>query len=169
MATVNDILRATLKGLIHGADVFNNVFHYVVITGTENDYTVIATAISAALDTAFSGLEVAISSGVQSDGLDLFEWDFTNNEWDGKAGVVSSALIGIQAAEMLPNGDSIVLRFVTEELRRQGRKFIPGLTEFDCNKNDLSTAIIATALVSANLLNNDIIAGGGHYSSVHVQ
>ncbi len=160
MAAVDDILRATLKGTIQASDIWNLVFHYVVITGSETNYATIAAAIDTALDTAFNALEANISTHIESFGLDLFEWDFVDNEWDGKAGVVSSALVGLEAGDRLPNGNSMVIRFVTEELRRQGRKFIPGITEVDSSNNTVSVSMLATLVTAMNLLNNDIVAGG---------
>lgn len=160
MAAVNDILRATLKGTIAATDVWNMVFHYIVITGSETNYGTIATAIDTAIDTAFNALEAHISTAVLATGLDLFEWDFTDNEFDGKAGVVSTALNGLAVADRTPNGLSMVLRFQTEELRRQGRKFIPGITEVDLSQNTVNAATLATLVTAMNLLNNDIVAGG---------
>lgn len=160
MAAINDVLRATLRGSIASADLVEMVFHYVVITGTETDYTAIATAIGTALNTAFSGMESQLSDRINMSQLDLFEWDFAANEFDGKAGIVSTSLIGTRVGEARADGIAVVMRFVTEELRRQGRKFVPGLTEDNVSVNSLQSGILTPALATAALLNNDIIAGG---------
>lgn len=160
MAVVGDILRATLKGDIRNADVVNLVFHYIVTAGTELDYVVIATAIESALRIAFAGMESALSTDFDMDEMDLFEWDFALNEFDGKASVVSTALNGLNAGNMMPSGISVVMRFATEELRRQGRKFIPGLTEPDVLQDGLQSSILTPSVVTVALLNNDITAGG---------
>lgn len=160
MASVDDILRYTLSGAIDAQDLFNLVFHYIVITGTETDYDAINVAISAALATALGGMESAISSEVVSDTADLFQWDFVDNEFDGKASGVTSALIGTSVSASAPNGICAVMRFATEELRRQARKFIPGMINSNVANDALQSPILSPAIVSAALLNDDIIVGG---------
>ncbi len=160
MAGENDILRATLKGNIAAADVVNMVFHYVVTTGVETDYSAIAVAIGTALNTAFADLEAFVSSRINMTQLDLSEWDFVDNEFDGKATAVVTSLIGTDATAADIDGAAMVLRFITEELRRQGRKFIPGLTEGDITDNALAAPLIAAGLASAVILNDDFVAGG---------
>lgn len=160
MATVNDVLRATLKGDIRNQDIYNLVFHYIVTAGTETNYDTIATAIEAALDVAFTGMEGQISLDVDMSELDLFEYDFVSSEFDGKASVSASALNGASAANMMPSGISVVMRFATEELRRQARKFIAGVTEPDVLQDTLQSLILTPALATAALLNDDIVAGG---------
>lgn len=160
MATVNDILRATLKGSVGLIDDLNMVFHYIVITGTETDYSAIAVAIGSALNAAFNGMEGNISDRVNMTELDLFEWDFVNNEFDGKASAVVTSLIGEGLGAALPDGISVVMRFLTEELRRQGRKFVPGVLEADTTDNTILSGLLTPALATAALLNDDIIAGG---------
>lgn len=157
---VNDILRATLKGTIASADLVEMVFHYICITGTETDYTAIATAIGTQINTAFGGLEAQTSTRINMNGLDLFEWDFVANEMDGKAGIVTTALVGTAGGAALPDGSAGVMRFVTEELRRQGRKFVPGIIEANTTDNALAAAWVTPALATAALLNDDIITGG---------
>lgn len=160
MAAIGDVLRATLKGDIRNQQAVNLVFHYIVTVGTETDYVAIATAIEAALDLAFVGMESAISSDFDMAELDLFEWDAVLNEFDGKASVLSAALNGSSAANMMPNGIAVLMRFATEELRRQARKFVPGLTEPDVLQDTLQSNILTPSVASAALLNDDIVAGG---------
>jgi len=160
MAATNDVLRANLRGNIASADVWNMVFHYFVTAGLETDYTVIATAIEAQLATAFAFMTGDLSDDIDSIDLDLAEWDFTADEFDGKATVVSLALFGTDASPMLPNGIAVVVRFITEELRRQARKFIPGITEVDSSENQVSASLLVSAALTAASLNNPFAAGG---------
>ena len=160
MAGVNDVLRWTLSGQIDLVDLFNLVFHYVVITGTETDYDTINAAIGTAVSTAMSGLEAQLSTEVQGSVMDLWEYDFSNHEFDGKATGVTTALIGTNGGAAEPNGIALLMRFGTEELRRQARKFIPGITELNVTNDVLQAAVLAPAITSAGLLGDDITAGG---------
>lgn len=157
---VDDILRFTLSGQIDSTDLFNLVFHYVCITGTETDYDVIAVNIAADVATAFSGIEAQIVTEISGDTFDLWEYDFGLNEFDGKASGATTALIGSNAQAALPNGISLLMRWGTEELRRQARKFIPGMTELNVTNDALQAAVLTPALATVALLNDDITTGG---------
>ena len=160
MSTVGAVFRATLSGAILATDLVNMVFHFIITTGTELDDTVIATAIGGHLNAAFAGMLPQISTAIIMNALDLFEWDFVANEFDGKASIVVSSYIGTNVGDALPNGISLVMRFITEELRRQARKFCPGMVEGNVTSNTLAASILTPALASAALLNNDVVAGG---------
>jgi len=159
MATTDDILRATLVYVIQGSSVGNLVHTYRVVSGTELDYTVIANAIETALEAAYAAVEVFIHANVSPTSLELSEWDFTDNEWDGKASVASDVPNGVQSGDGLPTGIAGVMRFPTLELRRQGRKFIPGMSEVDIVGDGLLSGVLAAMVTSAALINNDITAG----------
>lgn len=159
MATVDDILRATLTFNMLDSSIGNLVHHFRVTAGTETDYVAIATAIETALEAGYAAIEVFMSSQVDPISLDLSEWDFTDNEWDGKSSVAATVPDGAEASEPLPAGIAYLMRWPTEELRRQARKFIPGATEVSVSGNTLTGSTISALAVSAALLNNDITAG----------
>ena len=159
MATVNDILRATLQYTMQDSQIGNLVHHYRVTVGTETDYNAIAVAIETALETGYAAIEVHMSTAISPISLDLSEWDFTDNEWDGKASVAATVPDGSSGGGPLPNGIAIVMRWPTDELRRQARKFVPGAVEGDSNENTLNALSLAEAVISAALLNNDVTAG----------
>lgn len=160
MATVNDILRATLNFNIGGGSVGNLVHHFRVTVGTETDYVLIATAIETALEIAYLAAETKMSINVDPVSLELAEWDFVGNEFDGKSSVTATVPDGSTVGDPLPSGIAGLMRFPTAELRRQARKFIPGLVEAEVAGDVISAAQVADYVTSAALLNNDIIAGG---------
>ncbi len=159
MATVDDILRATLNFNMADASIGNLVHHFRVTVGTETDYVVIATAIETALELGYAAIEVHISDTISPISLELSEWDFVDNEWDGKASVSATVPDGLHIGSQLPSGIAMVMRFPTDELRRQARKFVPGAVESDSNQNQIGALALAELVISAALLNNDITAG----------
>lgn len=159
MATVDDILRTTLTFNIGGGSVGNLVHHYRVTAGTETDYVAIATAIDAALATAYTAVLPSISNEVVPISADLSEWDSADEEWDGKASVTGTAPAGSGTTPPMPSGMAGVLRFPTAELRRQARKFLPGMLEADSDGDAILGPAIAEMVTVAALLNNDITAG----------
>lgn len=159
MATVNDVLRATISGTMLDAVTWNMVFHYLVTVGTDNDYLTIAAAIETQLQAAFVALEAQLHQDVASSNLVLAEWDFADNEFDGKAQVISDVLEGVAAFQGLPNQVGVLMRWPTAELRRQARKFVPGLHENAAFDNNIGGVVIAAAATSAAILNNTFAAG----------
>ena len=159
MATVNDILRATLNFNIGGNSVGNLVHHFRVTVGTETDYIAIATAIETALEAAYEDIETDMSDDVDPISLELSEWDFTGNEWDGKASVTATVPDGSSALDPVPEGIAYLIRFPTDELRRQARKFIPGVHEDAISGSALAGTVITKLITVGALLNNDVTAG----------
>lgn len=160
MAAANDILRATLVYNIGTASVGNLVHHYRVTVGTETDYVAIATAIAAALNTAYAAAEAFMHGVISPVSLELSEWDFTDNEWDGKASVTSLVPDGSATGEALPAGVAAVLRFPTAELRRQARKFLPGMAEVNVIGDAHTAGALAGYVTAGAIINNDVVAGG---------
>lgn len=159
MASTDDILRATLNFNIQGSSVGNMVWHYRVVSGTETDYVQIATDLETHLEGAFAATELLISDTVDPISLELAEWDFTDNEWDGKASVAANVPDGALAGDPYPTGIAALIRFPTDELRRQARKFIPGMVEAQITGDSLSAPLIAALVTSGALLNNDVVVG----------
>lgn len=160
MAGVGDILRATTVFVLPNNDVGNFVWNFVGVAGSETNYATIANAIEASHETAFADVETDTSLGVDPDELQLAEWDFVLNQWDGKSAVIANYPDGSEAGELNPNGIACVLRFITEARRRQARKFLPGIPEAHQNNDALSAGYIANAVLTSVNLNDDIIAGG---------
>lgn len=159
MATIDDILRATLNFNIGGGSVGNMVFHYRVVVGTDTDYIDIATDLEFSLAANFAAVEVFMCDTVSPISLELAEWDFTDNEWDGKASVTATVPDGAVATDCLPTGIAGLMRFPTLELRRQGRKFVPGVPENECTDDLISANLLGALITSAALVNNDRNAG----------
>lgn len=159
MATTNDILRATLRGSFLDSVTWNLVFHYLVTAGTETNYVTIANGIQTQLAAALTAIEAELHDDVTTDDLVLAEWDFADNEFDGKAQVISSALEGVKVFQGLPNQTGVLIRWPTVELRRQARKFIPGLHENAAFDNNIGAVVVAAAAVTAAILNNTFAAG----------
>lgn len=160
MATTDDILRSTLVGVMLDSQTWMNVWHYRVVSGTELDYAVINDAIEAHMDTAYALIEASVASSVDTIDLLLSEWDFTDNEWDGKDQSSAGCLNGSGAGDSAPNGISAVVRFVTDEIRRQGRKFIPGVIETHLSGNTISVGFASDLVDFADIMAADVTAGG---------
>ena len=160
MATTADIFRVTQSYDLSGSSIGNLVWHFRVVAGTSVDYTAIATAIDTALALGWAAAEVLMSTDITPNNLDLAEWDATDNEWDGKATVAGTSPAGAAAGAALPAPVAAVLRWPTLELRRQARKFVPGMIEANSNGDVMDGTLTAALVTSAAILDNDISADG---------
>lgn len=151
----------TLSIDMPSAVVAQMVFHWKVATGSETDYAVIGLALETRLQTAFDDITSNVAAAVGGSEVSTSEWDFVDNEWDGKDTQVTTTLTGTEVVtEMLPHGDALLMRFITDELRRQGRKFVPGLTEAGSQAGSWSSTVLTNAALAAGTLNNVVTAGG---------
>lgn len=160
MATVDDILRVTLNFDISGNSIGNLVHHFRVVASTSTDYVQIATDINTALAAAYLNAMDRISNQVSPISLELAEWDYVDSEWDGKASVIATTPDGLATGDPLPAPVAAVIRWPTEELRRQARKFLPGIMEVDSQVDSMSAASLTDFALSGALLNNDVSADG---------
>jgi len=159
MATVDDILRATMVGSTLDGQVFNLVHHYIVTAGIDTDYADVASDICGEWGTSYAFIEASIHADTDSLELELAEWDFVNDEFDGKATITCDALAGADITDPHPGGVAYVVRFITAELRRQGRKFIPGVVESLVSGNNISGGMLVDLALYAADLNNPFVAG----------
>lgn len=160
MAAVNDILRATGSVDLPNAVEAQMVHHYRVSAGSESDYAAIATAIESNWSTAYTPLLGEIDNGISANFVRVAEWDFTANEWDGKAEVAANFYDGTNVGEMVSHGVAALLRFITLELRRQGRKFLPGFTETAIIQGAWTGTHLGLLVTLAAFLDNPFAAGG---------
>lgn len=160
MATTNDILRVTLQGTGISLAAWNHVYHYRVVSGTQTDYDVILLGIEAAFDVAYALMEALTHQDIETGDILLSEWDFAANEFDGKAQSSAGSLDGSNVSQGIPSGNACVMRMFTQELRRQARKFFPGLTEVDVDGNTLSAGYLVGAVNFVTEIVKDIAVGG---------
>jgi hypothetical protein len=160
MAAVGDILRATLVMAQLDAQIANLVYTFRVISGSEADYDVIAAAISAWHAVAETGVMDSFLNDIASIEFNVAERNLATNQWDGKATVAHTSYTGTHAGEGIPAGNAVVLRYITQAARRQGRKFLPGIPEALVNGNTLNSVLLADVILFALDTVLDITAGG---------
>ena len=131
MATIdlNDVLRVVARWDAPDSTIAELVWHYQVIAGTGGSPATILAAILTALDASWLNIDQDVSDEWTGDTLELFKYDFANHQWDGVAADLMLAEDGTAAGTYLAHGDSLLIKFFTQANRRQGRKYMFGLTE----------------------------------------
>ncbi len=166
MAVVNDdIIRATLSLVSARTQIHQNVFHYKY-TGSGDTDDEVGDEITAALDAAYTTIEASLDSGVVSTELDAWLWDAVLKQFDGIYSEPIITIIGSQAGVSLPDGAAALVRLFTNKPRRQGRKFIGGMSEEGYADTGwapaqlVALALFISAIVSAVITLNGTLTPG---------
>lgn len=145
---------------MEGGDEWNWVFHYEATTGTTETDLVVLTALRDSLDGACIGLETHLHANMDSTECELFVWDPILNRYDGTSQIGWTTFNGVNVAEPLPNQVAGLVKFFTAVGRRQGRKYIPGLTESGWTGASWSAGLVTAMGVWAAIQDNLVPATG---------
>ena len=140
-----DVIRIALTGTAIGSNVFQNVWHYFMVSGAGIEPDDAFLNIESNFAQAFAFLDDLVSDEFSWDSLQMWKRDVNNHLWDGQGEELMVGLVGLEANDPLPHGVAAVCRYVTNALRRQGRHFIPGITENETLAGNLTASAI-TAL-----------------------
>lgn len=142
MATINidDVLQVVQTWDTPLASVAQNVWHLKMFSGAGADSDDILAAILTQQQVAFALLEDEISDAFEAVLLELRVWDFTIHRFDGVGSLAMTGVVGASAVDFQPHGVAALGRIITENARRQGGTFVPGLAD---------SSVVGGALVAA--------------------
>lgn len=144
---------------IGGADELNWVFHQLVTLGTtEADLTVL-TALRDELDLACNLIEAVTSDTVHSTECELYVYDPILSRFDGTAQIGWTTFDGASASNAMFNQFAGLTKFFTNVGRRQGRKYMPPITEPDAFGNALGAVPLAAYLAWTAILDDVEVCG----------
>lgn len=156
---VGDILRVVAEWNIPDGSVAQLVWHLEAVSGsTVTDLVVGAQAI-VELTAAWAIMEDYIADVVTGGTLEMYLRDTVLHRWDGVYANNIAALDGLDAAEMIGHGTSALVKMFTSKARRQGRKYIMGLTESDQADGTLVGLVLTAAALFMARLDDDFSAG----------
>ena len=120
------------------ASLAQNVWHYVMTSGADASSSGLLTSIDTMMQVAFGEIDLGIHEDFEAVLLEIREWDFINNRFDGIGSLALAGIVGLNAGDYEPHGVAALGRVITETARRQGRTFIPGMADipfFHCLGN----------------------------------
>jgi len=126
---VGDVIRVAMTGSAPQASVWQNVWHYVMTTGSGMLESAAVAEIKSNIEDSFLEIDSFLSNTYSWDTIDVWVRDKTLQVWNGIGSETLDSLDGLSALDPLPHGSAIVGLIVTDLLRRQGRTFLPGLEE----------------------------------------
>jgi len=144
--------------------VAQNVWHLIMESGAGADPDDLATAVLQNQQAGFGGVEDYLSDEFEVVLIELRQWDFTLHRFDGIATIAATQMIGQSVADYEPHGVAGLGRIVTENARRQGGTFIPGITDDNVVDGVLSVAAEAGLLAYLGTFDTDIAPTGGFFS-----
>ena len=156
---VTDVVRVVAQWNMPESTISQMVYHYLGASGSSVSAAVLATAVEAQLQTSFANISARIHETVLGDVIQLSQWDFTLNQWDGIATVAMVGIDGVEAGEMLPHGAAGLVKISTALPRRQARKYVPGLAETQQGDGIIIGVALTDLALFAAALDSNLVAG----------
>lgn len=162
MATINidDVLEVVMTWDTPLASVAQNVWHYIMVSGAGADSADILTEIETQMQVAFAAIEDFINDEFHAVFFELRKWDFTLHRFDGVGTLATTDLNGQSVVDYEPHGVAALGRIITENARRQGGTYVPGLSHDNVENGVLSAAAEAGMLLYLAAFDGDVVVVG---------
>lgn len=157
---VGDVVRVVAEWDIPDGTIAQLVYHYIGKSGTTATDTQMAIAAEGRLDAAFDNIAADIADTYLGSTVDLLLWDFVLNRWDGIATTPLIGADGLNITEAVAHGAGALIKLFTSAARRQGRKYVPGLSRSLVNSGTIAPAQVTNMALFAAELDDDLVAGG---------
>lgn len=143
------------------ASVAQNVWHLEQVSGVGANSDVILAAVLTQQQVAFALIEDRISDEFSVSLLEMRQWDFTLNRFDGIESLAATAMVGMNVSDYEPHGVAGLGRILTESSRRQGGTYIPGISDTGIVDGVLVAGVEADLALYLATFDTDIGVAGG--------
>lgn len=143
------------------ASLAQNVWHLIMDSGAGANSDVVAAGILTNQQVAFAEIEDSINLEFEATLLELRLWDTTLKRFDGVETLPMTGVVGVSAVDFLPHGVAALGRIITENARRQGGTFVPGLQDGAVADGVLTVSAEANLAGYLALFDTDIAVTGG--------
>lgn len=143
------------------ASVAQNVWHLIMISGAGIEPDDLLAGILTNQQVAFTNVEDDIYQGFEAVLLELRQWDFTNNRFDGVGSLAMTSMVGLSAIDYEPHQVAAYGRVVTAAARRQGGTYIPGMNQNSVASGVLTSGMEAGLAAYLAVFDTDISVTGG--------
>jgi len=156
---VGDVIRVVAEWEVPGSTIAQMVYHYRGSSGASVTPATLATAVEAQLTTSWANIANHVADTVLGTIITLYQWDFTNHQWDGIAEVAMTGIDGTAVAQMLPHGAAALCKISTALPRRQCRKYVMGMEEGTQDEGVWSGTALTNLALFAAALDSNLTAG----------
>lgn len=140
--SIGDIIRVTAKMQWNEEDI-QNVYHLEAQSATSDSDLTVLGEIADTLDSAYDYLDTAIPNDVTFDSI--VGYNLTQERYMGEVSW-PTLTAGSNVGDPLPPQTAPLVRFGTDTLGSQGRKFFPPMTDADLDSDGTISSAVATAL-----------------------
>lgn len=128
MAEQGDVIRLTVIIELPSSVIGNLVTYFRQVGVTSTDNATVAADMAAKIETDFlADLDTILSDEVSWTRADFALWDTVLEEWNTFAQVPLTNLDGVSLTSFETHATAGLVKFFTNQARRQGRKYIPGI------------------------------------------
>ncbi len=143
------------------ASVAQNVWHLLMKSGAGADSDDILAAVLTQQIVAFANISAELNDGFSVVLHELRLWDAVAKRFDGVDTQTASGMVGVSATDYEPHGVAALGRILTAGARRQGRTFIPGMTDAQVSNGVLAAGMEASLAAYLAVFDTDISVTGG--------
>jgi hypothetical protein len=158
---IGDVLQVIQTWDTPLASVAQNVWHLLMKSGAGADSDDILPAVLTQQQVAFANIAAELNNGFSVTLHELRLWDAVAKRFDGVDSQTASVMIGTSATDYEPHGVAALGRILTAGARRQGRSFIPGMTDAQVSNGVLSAGMEASLASYLATFDTDISVTGG--------
>lgn len=163
MINAGDVLKIVIAYNMPEGVIAQLVTNYIMTIGDPQDEADVLDDIVVNMETAWAHIEDHVVDGVTGDTAKLSVYDTVLDQWNEKASVAVDNMDGLGLGEMLPHACAAVIRFFTGVGRRQGRKFLMGLSEASQEDGVLDVAVLAALTLFAADWDDVVDSGGASF------
>lgn len=156
-----DVLRCTIQYNLAGTAAHQNVWYYEAGAGVNDTEANVMSALTTQFDVAYALLEPELATDVTDDEVVFAKRNPVDGKWNKIGTGNTTKPNGTGAAGQLPNGVAAVIRWLTDGVGEQGRKFIGGLDNGAIVDNIVQAAAITVLTNFGNSMDNAIGVSGG--------
>ncbi len=166
MATVNigDVVQIVQTWDCPVAAVAQNVWHLFMESGAGADTDDVLAAVLTQQQIAIGQINLNLNDGYEAVLLEARVWDFVNHRFDGVGTLAMTGMVGLSSVDMMVHQYAALGRIITEKARRQGRTYVPGLTEDQTDNGLLLAGPEADFLGYLGVFDTDISVTGGVFN-----
>lgn len=157
-----DVLRVVLTYELPDLQVNTNVFHYLAGSGVSDTDANVVSAISSNLDTAYTDLEASLDAIIAPGEVIYSKRDPITGKWEQFAVDSGTAPNGGAAGDPTPNVAAAVVRFHSDGIGQQGRKFLSGFNEQLITENIMQAGLVSALVSYGADINNTVAVAGGN-------
>ena len=161
-----DILRVVVFIDAPDGVIMNNVFHYQLSDpGADSPSdALILTALTNEMDAIYELWDDEMSTAYTVDRLecDRVEWNAVDSIWEVVEYIGSSILNipGLGISDATPHGCAANITFTTDDPKRRGRKFLPGIAEDGVDDSTFIAGVLTVlGNIAAEILTDRIVTG----------